>query len=187
MSWNMSPTGRSSSANRAEQLRLIYLVVAAQKGRNSMPRVGFAFRASLQSHIGYALDVRCRRNLEELRNIRRLIRTNKAFPEFRREPNPIPGITEEGMGDYTREYGLLIARWKSVDIWAKRSYREYNEKYPKRHRNRGRRRRLERLTDGECSPGIFVESAAVLQARWRGETTPGGSVLGQYTFGDLCR
>ena len=41
-------------------------MVAAQKGRHAVPCVGLTFSADLARHVGHALDIRCRRNLEEL-------------------------------------------------------------------------------------------------------------------------
>ena len=47
----------SARADRAQQLRLIHLVVAAQKRRHAVPRVRLSRRAALQRHVRHALDV----------------------------------------------------------------------------------------------------------------------------------
>ncbi len=61
------------SADCAQQLGLVHLVIAAQKCGHAVPGIFPAaiscFLAALERHVGHALDVGCRRDFEERRHV----------------------------------------------------------------------------------------------------------------------
>ena len=108
--------------------------------------------------------------VNDILRIRKLICTNRSFPDCRWDPDYVQGKTRKEQTEYVEKHEVLVARWKSITNFDTERDRLQNLKQP----NKYRQRRLERLSEDECTSGYSIPSET-LRFLYRGDTVLGGS------------
>jgi hypothetical protein len=110
--------------------------------------------------------------LKDLRQIRKMVCTNRPFPECRFDLNYVPGSTAKERMEYVEEMEVLVARWKFTTKFHSARDRLDNTIKPNNYQSC----QLESLKDFECSHGgQYKMSADLRRYIWRGDTIFGGS------------
>ena len=108
--------------------------------------------------------------VNDILRIRKLICTNRSFPDCRWDPDYVQGHTRKEQTEYVEKHEVLVARWKSITKFDTERDRLQNPKQP----NKYRQGRLERLSEEECTSGYSIP-AETLRFLYRGDTVLGGS------------
>ena len=120
--------------------------------------------------------------LKDVRQIRKLVRTNRPFPECRFDINYVLGTTQKERLEYVEQREVLVARWKFTTNFYNARDRLDNTIKP----NNFESRQVEYLRDFECSDKDECKMSAELRRfLWRGNTILGGS--GTQTIKEVAR
>lgn len=131
---------------------------------------------------------------EEVARIRRLVCTNRPFPECRYQKEDIPSEIkmkeEKEAMRHVEDEMVLVARWALVARFSNAETRVRTASVLDRPRNSVI---LRSLREDECTKGDYADSH-IKQLLWRGETVLGGSgnlnsgsSSSRYTYGDGCK
>ena len=107
---------------------------------------------------------------KDIFRIRKLICTNRPFPECRFDQNYLQGKTKKDTIDYIENREVLVARWKLTTKFDNDRDRLENPNKP----NNYRQRQLESLSTDECTFG-YAMPVSLRRLLWRGDTILGGS------------
>jgi hypothetical protein len=113
--------------------------------------------------------------LSDVVRVRQLVRTNQSIPEQRYSKDHLPsGLTGKELTAHLRgdSEQRLFVRWKLTTVFPTTQARYEFKK--RQHYKLPLVRKIESLTEEECSKGHFVPPEN-LRKTWRGETLPGGS------------
>jgi DNA (cytosine-5)-methyltransferase 1 len=100
---------------------------------------------------------------------RKLVCTNKKFPECRFNPADVPHGTREEMKKWVEDNSLLVARWSYISNYQNKVKRVAQD--PTRSRMSAI---LRMLTREECTKGEYI-NPDIRRLAWRGPTVLGGA------------
>jgi len=111
--------------------------------------------------------------LDQVLKIRRLVLTNKLFPECRFDRTQLPQGDNEFLGKHIEDEELLVARRRYITEYKDARSRENQAKIQVNYT----RKLIRKLTIEECTPG-YTDTPEQQRFQWRGDTTLGGSAVG---------
>jgi hypothetical protein len=137
---------------------------------NKLNEVAFIFEVTLDDQRPCSEQSVIEIAVNDILRIRKLVCTNRSFPDCRWDPDNVQGRTRKEQTEYVKVHEILVARWKSITKFDSERDRLQNPKRP----NKYRQGRLERLSEDECTSGYSIPAES-LRFLHRGDTVLGGT------------